>query len=157
MPVSARRKPPYRHILVPTDGTERSTRAEKAATALARDFRARLTAVHVVAPYSPAALVEFRSVGAPPSPDQYREIVETRGRATLRRAATRARRAQVPVETALVTSNATAEAIVDAAREHGCDLIVMATSNPVGLQRLVLGSVASEVLLRAHAPVLVCR
>ena len=157
MPVTAGRKAPYRHILVPTDGTERSARAEKAATDLARDFNAQVTAVHVVAPYSPGALLELHAPGAPPSPDQYRRIVEARGRSTLRKAAARARRAGVAVETALLVSEATAEAIVDAAREKSCDLIVMATSNPVGLRRLALGSVASEVLMRAHAPVLICR
>jgi nucleotide-binding universal stress UspA family protein len=157
MSVKPRRKPPYRHILVATDGTERSARAVRTATDLAQDFKAHLTAVHVVAPYSAGALVEFAPIGAPPSEAEFRGIVERRGRAMLRRAAAGARRARVPVDTALVTSDAPAEAIVDAAREKGCDLIVVATSNPVGLQRLVLGSVASEVLLRAHAPVLVCR
>ena len=157
MPVKPRRKAPYRHILVATDGTERSARAVKAATDLARDFRAHLTALHVIAPYSPRALLEFCAIGSPPSEPEYRGIVERRGRMMLRRAAAGARRARVPVETALVSSDETAEAIVDAAREKGCDLIVVATSNPIGLQRLALGSVASEVLLRAHAPALVCR
>ena len=157
MPVRPRRKPPYRHILVATDGTERSQRAVRAATDLARDFKAHLTALHVVAPYSPGALLEFSTIGAPPSESEYLGIVERRGRAMLRRAAAGARRARVPVDTALVSSEAPAEAIVDAARDKGCDLIVVATSNRVGLERLVLGSVASEVLARAHSPVLVCR
>jgi nucleotide-binding universal stress UspA family protein len=75
----------------------------------------------------------------------------------LRKVTARARRARVPVESLVLVNEAPAEAIVDAAREHGCDLIVMATSNRVGLERLFLGSVATEVLAHSSTPVLVCR
>jgi nucleotide-binding universal stress UspA family protein len=44
--------------------------------------------------------------------------------------------------------------IVDTARDHGCDLIVMGTHGRSGVSRLVLGSVAEEVLRKAPCPVL---
>jgi nucleotide-binding universal stress UspA family protein len=158
MPVAKRRKPAYRHILVPTDGTPRSARAEKAANALAGDCNARVTTVHVVAPYSTRAVAE---VGGPRHPalsaDEYKRLVQARARAVLRKVTARARRARVPVESVVLVNEAPAEAIVDVARERGCDLIVMATSNRVGLERLFLGSVATEVLAHSTTPVLVCR
>ena len=158
MPVARRRKPSYKHILVPTDGSARSVRAEKAANALARDCHARITVVHVVAPYSTRAVAE---AGGPRHPalsaNEYKQLVEGHARAVLRKVTARVRRARVPVESVIVVNDAPAEAIVDVARERDCDLIVMATSNRVGLERLFLGSVATEVLVHTSTPVLVCR
>lgn len=50
-----------------------------------------------------------------------------------------------------------ASEIVAEAREHGADLIVMATHGRTGLARLLAGSVASSVMRRAPIPVLVMR
>lgn len=47
--------------------------------------------------------------------------------------------------------------IIDAAEREGADLILMATHGRTGLQRLVLGSVAAEVLRRGRVPVLMVR
>ncbi|HXN15057.1 MAG TPA: universal stress protein, partial [Usitatibacter sp.] len=43
----------YRHILVPTDGSQLSNKAAKTAAGLAKVFKAKITALHVIAPYSP--------------------------------------------------------------------------------------------------------
>jgi nucleotide-binding universal stress UspA family protein len=48
-------------------------------------------------------------------------------------------------------------AILDHAREHQIDLVVMATHGRRGLGRVVLGSVTSEVVRGSHVPVLVLR
>jgi nucleotide-binding universal stress UspA family protein len=50
--------------------------------------------------------------------------------------------------------NEAAEAIVEAARVHGVDLIVMSTHGLSGLRRVVLGSVAESVLRRTPTPML---
>ena len=134
----------YRHILLPTDGSEASARAERMAAKLARTCNARITAVHVIEPparQEPAQL----------------EAARRSGLARLRRTGARLRRARVDFDSDLVHADFPAEAIVDAARERSCDLIVMATSARVGLERLVLGSVATDVLMRSKTPVLVCR
>jgi nucleotide-binding universal stress UspA family protein len=46
---------------------------------------------------------------------------------------------------------------LDAARKNDCDLIVMASHGRRGLGRILLGSVAQEVLVRSPIPVLICR
>ena len=159
MPVArARRAPVYRRLLVPTDGSPLAARARKAALALARAFDASITAVHVMAPYSAEAAAEAGGAGPPTvSREEYERLAARRGHACLRKMVAGARRAHIAVETALVTSGDTAEAIADAVREHRCDLVVMATSNRTGFARLMLGSVTAEVLARSPAPVLVCR
>lgn len=50
-----------------------------------------------------------------------------------------------------------AEGIVGAVTEKGCDLIVMASHGRRGLKRLLLGSVANEVVTHSTVPVLIRR
>lgn len=47
--------------------------------------------------------------------------------------------------------------IVEAARSEGADIIAMATHGTTGLRRLVLGSVAEQVLAQVNIPVLLLR
>jgi nucleotide-binding universal stress UspA family protein len=49
------------------------------------------------------------------------------------------------------------EAIIDAARKGGCDLIFMASHGRKGMSALVLGSETVKVLTHSKIPVLVCR
>jgi nucleotide-binding universal stress UspA family protein len=49
------------------------------------------------------------------------------------------------------------EQIVQAARRFKCDLIVLATHGRTGLKHVLMGSVAENVVRRAHCPVLTVR
>ena len=147
----------YRHILVPTDGSLVSVRAENAAVEMAKKFRARITVAHVIAPYSPRALGEIRGAGTEPlSKEEYRKVAEKRGLSAARRVVTRAKRARVAADTVLDTDDSPGDALVRIARNHKCDLIVMASNSRAGIERIFLGSVASEVLNGTKTPVLVC-
>jgi len=57
----------------------------------------------------------------------------------------------------LVGDDSPAEAILSYVEEHGVDLVVMGTHGRRGLQRLLIGSVAEEVLRTAPCPVLTVR
>jgi nucleotide-binding universal stress UspA family protein len=57
----------------------------------------------------------------------------------------------------IVQDRAPAEGIVAAAKDKGCDLIVMGTHGRRGLGRLLLGSQAVEVLTTSTVPVLIVR
>jgi len=48
------------------------------------------------------------------------------------------------------------EAIINAAQQRGCDLIVMASHGRSGIAAIVLGSVTTKVLTHTKIPVLVC-
>jgi universal stress protein A len=56
-----------------------------------------------------------------------------------------------------VTEGMPAEAIVRAAEETNCDLIVMATHGRTGAKRVVLGSVAETVMRRSRCPDLIVK
>jgi nucleotide-binding universal stress UspA family protein len=64
---------------------------------------------------------------------------------------------EVSCETIHVKNRAPAQGIVEAAKEQGRDLIVLASHGRRGLRRLVLGSVANEVVSQSTVPVLICR
>ena len=147
----------YKRILVPTDGSTVSARAERAAIEVAKRFKAAITAVHVVAPYSPTALGEIGGLGPRPmSEPEYRSAAERRGNAMLKKVVTRADRARLRADHLLVTSDSPGDALVKAAEDAGCDLIVLGSNSRVGIQRIFLGSVASDVLNTTRIPILIC-
>jgi nucleotide-binding universal stress UspA family protein len=63
----------------------------------------------------------------------------------------------IKVRAELLMGNRPAEIISDYARNNGIDLIIISTHGYTGLKKLILGSVALEVLHNSHAPVLLIR
>lgn len=56
-----------------------------------------------------------------------------------------------------ISSDFTADAIVNAVKKYKCNLIVMASQGRRGMKRLLMGSKALHVLTHSHIPVLVLR
>jgi len=142
----------YRHILVPTDGSRFSARAARVAADLARRIGAKLTGLHVVAPYFPA-----QSGRAYASMSGFRRAVEKQARHTLAAFAAEARARGVPATTVSVVGGEPWQAVLRTARARNCDLIVMASHGRRGLAGLLLGSETNKVLTHSKIPVLVCR
>lgn len=145
----------FKHILMPTDGTEHSERAVERGIELAKLCGARVTGIHV--------MQDYRMMLGPEglAPSELDENVEERDReraesflAFVRKTADAA---GVPCETVIVKGMHPYDAIVDAANERGCDLIVMTSRYRKGLVSMLLGSEASRVLHRASIPVLTFR
>ncbi|MEM3159895.1 MAG: universal stress protein, partial [Nitrososphaera sp.] len=57
----------------------------------------------------------------------------------------------------ILEAESIADVIVNYARSHGVDLIVIGSRGRTGLKRFLLGSVASGVVSHAHCPVLIVR
>jgi nucleotide-binding universal stress UspA family protein len=126
----------YRHILIPTDGSELAEIGVAHGLALAKSVGARVSVIYVVEPLL-AVTGDFASV--------------------LDRAEKVASEAGVPCETIQVENMQPHQAIVAAAEEKGCDLIVMSWHGRSGLSTLLIGSVTNKVLTYAKIPVVVCR
>ena len=147
----------FRHILLPTDGSPLSTRAAKLAVQLAKSSRARLTALHVIAPYEPTTYIEGMAVYPELfSPAEYKRVSEARARRLLDKVAALAKAAGVRCDTTTVNARAPWEAIIKAAKSKRCDAIVMASHGRRGLESLLLGSETTKVLTHTKTPVLVC-
>jgi nucleotide-binding universal stress UspA family protein len=136
---------PIHTILHPTDFSPQSAYACQVACALARDYGARVVFAHVREPQPIGAYGEFGAL--PVEPAEPREMLEAR----LDRL--QAPDVSVPVAHFLVDGDP-AEEILRLAREQNCSLIVMGTHGRSGLRRLLVGSVAEQVLRRAPCPVL---
>jgi nucleotide-binding universal stress UspA family protein len=136
---------PIRTVLHPTDFSEHAAAAWRLAGSLARDHGARLLALHVA---TPPPLVTYGELeNALQGPSGYRRELET----CLRSACPADAAARVDYH---LEQGDPAGAIVRAAKEYGCDLIVMGTHGRTGLGRLLLGSVAEQVVRKAPCPVL---
>ena len=130
-------------ILHPTDFSKPSEYALRFACALARDYEARLVLLHVVEPP-----VYYGELGMTvPLPSDFRENLHDR----LSRLAPAD--SGVPIETILVEGNSAKEILRHAEQIH-CDLIVLGTHGRTGISRVLLGSVAEEVIRHSSIPVL---
>jgi nucleotide-binding universal stress UspA family protein len=125
----------YRHILIPTDGSELAWRGVAHGLALAESLEADVSAINVVEPIF-AVTGDFASV--------------------LDRVAKAAKEAGVSCEIIQVENVPAHEAILATAENRGCDLIVMSSHGASGFSTFLIGSVTNKVLTSAKTPVLVC-
>ena len=142
-----------RRILHPTDFSGASRGALDRAVALARDSRAELIILHVLAPVIPV-------MGEGYVPPQTYEAIDAAAHKGAQRKldalVARARKAGVRARGLLVEGSAH-DRIVRAAKSLRSDLIVMGTHGRSGLARLFVGSVASRVVSAAPCPVMTVR
>jgi universal stress protein A len=130
-------------ILYPTDFSTSGHMALEMATSLARDRGATLVIMHVEEPpmaYGGGEL--YYGIEEPDRAELERmlhDVVPTDP--------------SVPCEHKLVIGSP-AQAIVKMAEEESAAMIVMATHGRTGLTRLLMGSVAEEVVRKAQCPVL---
>jgi nucleotide-binding universal stress UspA family protein len=137
-----------RTVLCPIDLAELSWHAFWVACALARDHGARLVVVHVIRP--PPFVTYGELDKALQVPHGYRQELDV----ALRRFRSPDR--AVRVEYRLAEGDPARE-ILHLAGESPPTLIVMGTHGRTGLGRLLLGSVAEQVLRRAPCPVVTVR
>lgn len=144
----------YRHLLVPTDGSELSARAMGQALDLARALGARLTVFHVQTAF-PISLVGVGELVDPATVEALIEAARAHSRQVLDASLALARAADVPAEGLCEEHPLPHQAIVAACERLGCDLVVMASHGRRGLQGALLGSETQRVLNQSPVPVLV--
>jgi len=135
---------PVRTIVHPTDFSAQADNAFELALSLARDYGARVTLMHV-RDLRTAAYAEFAAFPVDPGDD--REALQ-RKLAEIKCAH------ELEVAKFVVAEGDPATEIVDLAKSERCDVIVMGTHGRRGLGRLLMGSVAEEVVRNAPCPVL---
>ena len=144
----------FKHLLLPTDGSEASQATLLKGVLLAKESNATITGISVVPEFhiltfNTAMIEDTRAVFIAESRAQADKYL-----AFLRKAANES---GVPCETEVVLSDQPYEAIIRTATSKGCDLIVMASHGRRGLQALLIGSETQKVLTHSKTPVLVYR
>ncbi len=146
----------FKHILVPTDGSELSQDTARRAISFAKETGARITAFfakpeYPVTYYGEGALID------PTTPEKFAELAEQQAQQTLDFVVELGVAEGVQVAKLSLTSDVPYQAIIDAATEAGCDLIFMASHGRRGITALLLGSETNKVLTHSKIPVLVYR
>ena len=136
-----------RSLLVPVDGSENSFRAVEYAAAQGKYGPVVLHLLNVEPP-----LDDYGMVGAHLSRQQHAKLMKARAHAILKRAASRARSAQVECRIHVVIGKVHTT-IATLPRRLKCESIVMGTRGMGGIANLLLGSVASKVVHLARVPV----
>lgn len=140
-----------KRILVPTDFSRNSKPALRCAEQLSRAFHAHIHLVYVLEHIRAYGMEfgGFAGEGFDPAFDEQDAVrklgqvqVDTDPDCTVHRA---------------IRGGSPGDVICQYAREHEVDLLILGTHGRSGLTRLLMGSVAEEVVRRAHCPVLTVR
>lgn len=146
----------YKHILIPTDGSEVAEKAVAAGLDFARESGARVTLFTAVPEYQPPNEGEIRA-GKIVSVAEFDRQSEAKAKEILSSAARQAGQAKLQFDTDFAQSNHPWRAIIEAAERHGCDAIFMASHGRSGLAAVWHGSQTREVLSHSKLPTLVYR
>jgi nucleotide-binding universal stress UspA family protein len=135
----------FKHVLLPTDGSNLSQAAAKSGIRFAKRLGAKVTVLSV----KPASHVSIdeEKIG--------RETMEAES--CLATIAGMATEAKVECDTLIERSDSPYDAIIWLADRRGCDLIMMASHGRRGFGALLLGSETQKVLTHSKIPVLVYR
>ena len=144
----------YKNLLVPVDGSDVSEQAMQGSIELARQLGATITAF--VAESTPP-LPQLGSTARQVQIESALHDAQTarHAKAVLKRFEQRARNAGVGFAGHHVQALRIEDAIVDAANEHGCDMIVMATHRRGAVGELLFGAHTKGVMARSKLPLLV--
>lgn len=144
----------YKHILIPTDGSELSETAVQHGIALAKEIGAKVTAMTVTDPFH---IVAVSPTMLRDTPASYKQHAEELAAKILGAVASTAAAAGVACETVHVEDDHPYKGIIGTAKSKQCDLVVMASHGRRGMSAIVLGSETVKVLTHSSIPVLVYR
>jgi nucleotide-binding universal stress UspA family protein len=143
----------YKKILVPTDGSDIGAKVIPHAVALAKSCGATVVGLNVTDPYPYSGLAETVPITA----DQYRVHVTQEAEDALKPLQDACKAADLAFEPIIAEDIHPWKAMLDVAKDRGCDLVVIASHGRRGMQALLLGSETQKLLTHSNIPVLVLR
>jgi nucleotide-binding universal stress UspA family protein len=144
----------FRHILLPTDGSELSRDTTRHAVSFAKAVAAQVTALYV----KQVTPTDYEGDLIDPSAiDRVINASDKKAKEYLDFIKKLCKEAGVECTTIAVSGDHPYEEIVRAATAGNCDLIFMASHRHRGFHSLLLGSQTQKVLTHANLPVLVYR
>lgn len=144
----------FKHILLPTDGSEFSTAAIHNGLKLAKLAGAGITAFYVVPEFH---TYTHRVEVEQEAKQRFAKNCEAHAQQVLSIVVDAAKAAGIQCDTAWTISDHPYEAIIETSIDKACDLIVMASHGRSGVSGLLLGSETQKVLTHSKIPVLVYR
>ena len=143
----------FKRVLVPTDGSDITSKAIATAIELAKLVGAQLYAISVKEPFPYSAISEMQ----PTPPQEFFDAQERIATQRVQAVVELAKAAGIACQAHTVEALHPWEAIIDHAISLDCDLLVMASHGRRGVSALLLGSETQRVLTHSKVPVLVVR
>ena len=143
----------FKRILVPTDGSDITTKAVATAVGLTKSLGATLYALSVKEPFPYSAISEMQPV----PPQEFFDAQERIASERVNEVRAACNEVGLPCEAHTVEAVHPWEAIIEHAKINACDLIVMSSHGRRGVTALLLGSETQKVLTHTSIPVLVVR
>ena len=147
----------FKKILIATDGSELASKAVGLGLRLAHQHGAAAVALTVTDRWPLVEIAAQAEMGVEDPVGHYEAFAEKGAQSTLAAAAKVAEEIGQACEQMHLKDRHPAEGIMEAAKDIGADLIVIASHGRRGLSKMLLGSVASEVLARSPVPVMVVK
>ena len=145
----------FKHVLIPTDGSELSQKAIRIGIELAKFHGARVTGVHAIPDYH--LMIAYEGAFDPVTEERIEKEARVRAENYLDFIKKTAAAAGVPCDTVCETSDHPYDAIIKTADAKGCDLILLHSHGRKGLAAVLLGSETRKVLTYSKIPVMVVR
>ena len=114
-----------------------------------------MTAITVTEPWPPIEMAAMMEQGKAHPIEDFEKDVAAWATDILAGVSSKAKEMGVTCETVHVPDSHPADGIIETSRVKDCDLIVMASHGRRGVKKLLLGSVANEVLAHSSVPVLI--
>lgn len=144
----------FKHILIPTDGSELSNIAIVNGVAFAKEINAKITGLTVTVPYH---YIAYEALQVNDTPEQHAKDMRALAERNLNVIKEAAQQAGVACELVHCSSEHPYEEIVKTAHERGCDVIFQASHGRRGVRALIMGGETHKVLTHTKIPVLVFR
>ena len=143
----------FKRILVPTDGSDITSKAITTSIALAKSVGAQLYTISVKEPFPYSAISEMQ----PTPPQEFFDAQERIASKRVQHVVELSAAAGLVCQGHTVEALHPWEAIIDHAKRLECDLLVMASHGRRGVSALLLGSETQKVLTPSKVPVLIVR
>jgi nucleotide-binding universal stress UspA family protein len=144
----------FKHVLLPTDGSELSEMAIREGIRFAKECNAKLTGVSVTPEYHWLAI---DAAVHQDTAEQFFAASQAQAKKQLTALQKAATEEGVSCDVDLEVNDHPFEAIIRTAERKGCDLILMASHGRRGVKGMLLGSETQKVLTHSKIPVLVYR
>lgn len=144
----------FKHILIPTDGSELSNIAVSQGVQFAKEIGARVTGLTVT---TPPHYLSYNSPYMAESDEYFGKNMQHQAERNLQFLQDEAHQRGVRCEVLHNVSDHPYEEIVRTAESTGCDAIFMASHGRRGVRGLLMGSETQKVLTHTKIPVVVFR
>jgi len=140
-------------ILIPVVKSENNDKIISYAIILAKGSGASITAIHVLDKSTLGGIVDVFGLRV----GEYEKAMRKRSEELLTEVQQVIEKQGIKSSVEVIGNKSVAQAIIDYARESGADIIVIGTKGLAGVEKFILGGVASSVIHNAHCPVVAIR